>query len=167
MQIITLNETHQEMIKDLFDDAESHLTFCQTYLSGLENFKAFGIELDGSVKGFVSFYTSPLEPAWFLTTVKGNLIPGIVDYAINYHETIGKLKFYSTIESFRTTFLTNYTSGRYNFIDEFSVPAMKKCIYPTYWEVFFNNGLVDKDTTITCYFLKQAHRTSLLSAGHI
>lgn len=167
MQIITLNETHQEMVRELFDNTDSHLTFCQTYLSGLENFKAVGIEVDGSIKGFVSFYTSPIEPSWFLTMIVGEYIHGITDYVINYNEQLGKLKFYSIMESVRSNFLSKYTDSRYNFIDEFSVPAMKKCIYPVFWEIFFTNGLVDKDTTVTCYFLKQAYRTSLLSAGNI
>jgi hypothetical protein len=167
MQIIILNETHREMVRELFDDTASHLTFCQTYLSGLENFKAVGIEVDGKIQGFVSFYASPTEPSWFLTMIEGNLIPGIIDYVINYNEKIGKLKFYSIKESVRTKFLSNYASSRYKFIDEFVVPAKKKCIYPVFWEIFFSNGLIDYDTTVTCYFLKQAHRTDLPSAGNI
>lgn len=194
MKIELLDITHSDAVKHLFTskthmgldhkenlflepDAEflqiQYDNFCDTYLSGLKNFKAFGAVENGIVTAMIAFYESNESPDWYWTQIRSknrSAIPLVLDEVVAYNEKNGRLKFYSLFNSkyaktYRRLAFSRTMSERYDFFDEFIVPEKSKCFYVTPWQVLFNRVLVPTETLVRCTFLKQEYRDNLPIAG--
>lgn len=153
----------------------AYSVFCDTYISNLNNFKAFGAIEDGMVTSAVAFYESTDSPAWYLTQVRSKNhinIPAVLDAAIAHNESNGRLKFYSMFnykyaKSFRRLIFSETSRERYGYIDECIVPVRTKCIYQDYWQILFNRSLLPVDSLVRCAYLKQEYRTLPPIAGNL
>jgi hypothetical protein len=149
--------------------------FCDTYLSSLNNFKAFGSVEDGVVTSLISFYEAIDSPAWYWTQIRSkdhSAIPAVLDAAIAHNEANGRLKFYSMFnakyaKSYRRLSFSKNAQERYGFIDECIVPVKTKCIYQDYWQILFNRTLVPVESLVRCTYLKQEYRDTLPIAGNL
>ncbi len=149
--------------------------FCDTYLSGLNNFKAYGSVEDGVVTSLISFYEAIDSPSWYWTQIRSkdhSAIPDVLDAVVAHNEANGRLKFYSMFnakyaKSYRRLSFSKAVQERYGFIDEVIVPAKTKCIYQDYWQILFNRTLVPVDSLVRCTYLKQEYRETLPIAGNI
>jgi hypothetical protein len=204
MRVELLNKTHRESIAHLFyrnkymgvklseetPDASgsfsksdpdflymAYSVFCDTYLTNLQNFKAFGtFDEDGIITSYVSFYESVETPDWFWTQVRSknqSHIKYALDAAIKYNEDNGRYKFFSMFNlkyeaTYRRLAFSKYNRERYDFVNEFVVPAKTKCIYLVPWQILFNRTLMPVDSLVRCAFLKSEHRpTELPIAGFL
>lgn len=194
MRIEQLNATHREAVKQLFTskkhmgldhranyfvepDAEFlqilYDNFCDTYLSGLKNFKAFGAIENDAVTAMIAFYESVETPDWYWTQIRSKnrkAIPMVLDEVAAYNEKNGRLKFYSLFNSkyaktYRKLAFSKTMNERYGFFDEFIVPEKAKCFYLVPWQVLFNRVLVPAETLVRCTYLKQEYRQTLPIAG--
>jgi hypothetical protein len=150
--------------------------FCSNYLSGLNNFHAFGYEEDGEIKASVSFYESTEEPAWYYTLYRSTgdniLLKQVLDEVIKYNEENGRLKFYTLVHSRHSKLLRKFhwskeNNERYGYFDEFVVPGKSKCFYANHWELLFKRFLVPEDSVVRCNYLKQEYRTTLPIGGGV
>lgn len=150
--------------------------FCSNYLSGLNNFHAFGFEEDGVIKASISFYESTEEPAWYYTLYRSTgdnvLLKQVLDEVIKYNEANGRLKFYTLVHSRHSKLLRKFhwskeNNERYGYFDEFVVPGKTKCFYSNHWELLFKRFLVPEDSVVRCNYLKQEHRTTLPIGGGV
>lgn len=150
--------------------------FCSNYLSGLNNFHAFGWVEDDEVKACITFYESTEEPAWYYTlyrsTGDNQKLKAVLDEVIKYNESNGRLKFYTLVHKRHSKLLrrfhwSSYNNERYGYFDEFVVPAKTKCFYANHWELLFKRFLVPEDSVVRCNYLKQEYRTELPIGGNI
>ena len=183
-----LNKNHAELAKTLFystdrymgvdlnvssfmeKDAEflsiAYTNFCDTYLSDLNNFKAYGNIEDGKMNAYIAFYESNDAPEWFGTQIRSHdkkIIPSVLDKVMEHNEARGRFKFYSMFnmkyaKSFRRFAFSEYNSERYGSYEEFIVPAKTKCVYTMPWQILYNRTLVPVDTIVRCTFLKNEYR---------
>ncbi len=150
--------------------------FCANYLSGLNNFHAYGYLVDNKVKALISFYESYEEPSWYYTLYRSsgdnNLLRPVLDSVIEHNESKGRLKFY-TLTTVRHSRLlrrfhwSKYNNERYGYFDEYIVPGNSKCYYTNAWELLYKRMLVPEETVVRCNYLKQEHRTADLKGGNI
>lgn len=151
--------------------------FQYTYLSGLKNYKAIGKFDDREkVTGILTFYQTPDEPSWYGTQIRSiggkKDIRDLLDRAIEINENDGRFKFYTLWNSDQTKLLrrfafSKHNNERYDYVDEYLVPAKTKCIYTSHWHVLFNRVLLPVDTVVRCTFLKQQYRNNLPKGGNI
>ena len=197
MSVVKLTSEHAEQVRYIFDhnkymgisvdDVSFELKetnfntltydiFCANYLSGLNNFHAYGYIEDGVVKALISFYESVDEPAWYYTlyrsTGNNNLLRDVLDEVIKYNESNGRLKFYTLTHARHTRLLrrfhwSKYNNERYGYFDEFVVPAKNKCFYTNAWELLYKRFLVPEDSIVRCNYLKQEYRTTLPLGGNL
>lgn len=196
MKIVKLTKKHTKAVKGLFK-SEKHMgiggfsnhsgmddfdelqytVFCDTYLSDLNNFHAFGAINDkNKVVAAVSFYESNEEPSWYFTqyrsTGNGFLIRDILDEIIKYNEANGRLKFYTLITDRYSRLLrrfgwSQYNTERYGYFDEYIVPEKCRPFYNTHWEILYKRMLMPANTIVRCSFLKQEYREQLPLGGNI
>lgn len=160
--------------EDDFQQA-SYDAFCDAYLSDLRNFRALGSIENGIVTSMIAGFESPESPEWFWTNVRSMnryAIKNVLDEAISYYESRGKLKFYSNFNlkyknSYRRLVFSKYNAERYAAFDEYIVPAKTKCIHSLHWQILFNRVLVPVDCVVRCSYLKPEYRTVLPIAGNI
>jgi len=179
---VNLAEHHMGGIDDLAMQNQILLgRFTDTYLSGLKSFHAFGAYADddeGLTKmlGFIAFHEDAHEPSWHMTMSRNNgdreVIKALLDKAIEYNERNGRLKFYTLMNARHAKLVrkfswSDYNNERYDYFDEYVVPAKTKCLYYTAWEVLFKRALLPVDTIVRCSFLKQQYREQLVSGGGI
>lgn len=196
MLVERLSKEHAESIKPLFssekymgvDSTESYFVpseitlnemaynvFCDTYLSGLSNFVAYGSVENNVVTSAIAFYEDVDSPAWYWTHIRSinrKHIPAVLDAAVKHNENHGRLKFYSMFnskyaKSYRRLTFSDDVNSRYDFTDECFVPAKTKCIYRDYWQILYNRTLLPVDSIIRVTFLKQEHRLDLPISGAI
>jgi hypothetical protein len=164
--IIKLLPEHQTIVKDLMDTAPLNGTnplsfemFNGIYLTDLNNFHAYGYFIDNKLKAVISFYESDEDPAWYCTSYLGtdyNDIMLLLERVIFHNENYKRLKFY-TLNSAGSLW-DKYQNDRYTYVNELSVTRLTRCNYTNHWEVLFNRSLLNIDTIIRCYYLKQEHR---------
>jgi hypothetical protein len=198
MTVVKLDHTHKEVVKPLFQHASymgmnivatpafelegkswntlTYDIFCNTYLSGLNNFHAYGYIKDGVVQALISFYESDEEPAWYYTIYRSmgdnNLLRPVLDAVIKHNEDRKRFKFYTLVHSKHSRLLrrfhwSEYNDERYDYIDEFVVPAKAKCYYTNAWELLFKKLLLPEESTVRCNFLKQKYRTEIPVGGNL
>jgi hypothetical protein len=197
MRIEKLTKDHIELLKPLFvtkkymgeniDKADFfakdkiaivyHAGFCTTYLTDLKSYHAFGMFDDGgSIIGAISCYQSPDEPVWYGTQIRSmqnrEVARMLLDHMIKFNEEQGRYKFYTLWGAKHAKLLRRFTFSewadeRYDYTDEYLVPAKTKCIYTTHWQVLFNRILLPHDTIVRCTFLKQKYRDQLPIGGNI
>jgi hypothetical protein len=149
--------------------------FCNSFLSGLENYKAFGAIENDEVTSLVATYDSPDAAEWYITQVRSQNstnIRHVIDAAILHYENLNKFKFYSlsntdTGRSYRRFLFSKDVNERYDTVDEFIVPAKTRCIYTNAWHILFNRVLVPKDSTVKLSYLKPEFRKGPGLAGNI
>ena len=189
MNIELLNHTHKDAVRGLFispkymgsilndeyffdyKDSEkfqktTYDVFCDTYLSDLRNFKAYGVIINGEVVSYVSSYESTEAAEWYGTGVrsrKSSTIKYSLDATINYYESRGKFKFYSMFNVkheplYRRLAFSKHTSERYDYVNEYVVPARTKCIYLNAWQILFHRTLMPVDCLVRSAWLKPEYR---------
>lgn len=155
--------------------------FIDTYLSGLKSFQAIGAYDDEDKKftrmlGFMSFYEDVHEPSWYMTMCRNNgdrkVMMGVLDNVIEHNEANGRFKFYTLMNSrhakvIRKVSWSEYNNERYDYFDEYVVPAKTRCLYYTVWETMFKRTLLPVDTILRCSFLKQKYRSPLTIGGGV
>jgi len=196
MKIEKLNETHADAIRHLFympkfmgvDPSQNyfvgkeedfvdyyHKMFCQTYLSELQNYHAFGaVDDDGQVQALIAFYESNEDPSWYWSHVRSKdskQIKLILDAVVSYNESNNRYKFYSMFPLkydalYRRLAFSKQTSERYGAFNEFYIKAREKCVYNLPWQILYNRTLVPVDTVVRCTYLKPEYRT-LTSGGNL
>lgn len=169
MTAIKLGPQHVEQVKLLFDDNEHELytTFCQTYLTELPRFHAFGnIDKQGNLTSFISLFESMDDAAWYwLDSRYQNFkeVAKILDAVIEHSESRGFLKFYCLLpkndDSAYNKILVGKNSKRYDFYDEFYVEAKEKCLFNLPWQILYWRTLPEIDSMVRCTFLKKEYRT--------
>ena len=198
MNIVKLNSNHIIGVRSLFEVSSIYMgvkheqfsyppnmqvspvlytIFCDTYLSDLNNFCAFGaVDDQGIVHALMSFYISNDDPSWFFTVGRslGNnfLLKDILDEVMKYNENMGRLKFYTcmNIEKahlMRRLGFSKEARERYDYFDEYTVDAKHKSFYLLHWEILYKRTLVPLKTVIRCTFLKREYRTALPIGGNI
>jgi hypothetical protein len=198
MQVIKLTMEHKDALQPLFDNdkymgakvdkttwntsasAFSYVTyklFVNAYLSGLNNFHAYGaIDDDGVIHAFISYYESIDEPSWYYTLARSlgdnQALKDILDKLIEINESKGRFKVYSLVNAkharlLRKVYWSDYNSDRYHYVDEYMVPAKCRTYYSKDWELLFKRTLLPTDTIVRLSFLKQEHRTTIPVGGNI
>lgn len=195
MRISRLDTNHSEQVRDLYKtskymgvdvagnwannvDAYNDFVFGvfqKTYLSGLNNFQAYGLFNDqGQLECLISLYDSSDEPAWYYTMCRsrGNteLVKQLFDQVIKTQESKNRFKFYTLVNVKHAPLLrkftySDYNNERYGYYDEFVVPAKTRCYYNNPWELLFKKVLLPVDTVVRCSYLKQEYRTELPIGG--
>jgi hypothetical protein len=169
-------ESFPSNIVDIDINTLTYDIFCSNYLSGLSNFHAYGYLADNKVRALISFYESDEEPAWYYTiyrsTGDNNLLRGVLDAVIKHNEDRNRFKFYTLVHSTYSRLLrrfhwSKYNDERYDYIDEFMVPAKSKCFYTNHWELLYKRILLPEDSVVRCNFLKKEFRLELPVGGNI
>jgi hypothetical protein len=197
MQIEKLNNSHIEALRPIFtkgrymgtdlstnhfmeSDAEfltiAYNAFCDTYLSDLSSYHAYGSIEDNIVTSYVSFHESSDTPDWYGTqfrciTGKGNL-QYVLDAVIKHNEANGRMKFFSLFnkkytKGIRKFMFSDWANNRYDSFDEFIIPPRTRCVYQTHWQVLFNRTLVPVESIIRCTYLKPEYRIITPIAGFL
>lgn len=189
--IVKLTEKHINMIEDIFTHRK-HMSithehqpelnvvmrenFCNTYLTGLDNFHAFGIIEDNKIISFVTFYESVEDPSWYYTGARNigdpKNVRDVLDSVLEYNEKNGRLKWFTLLPekhfaARRRFFLSANAIERYEYVDEYTVEARHKTFFNPHWEILFKRNLMTQKSTIRCSFLKNKYRTSLPNLGNI
>lgn len=202
MNIVKLTSEHQSLIRPLFNknkhagvsakvmtehttqwrgsmdyDQWAHESFCNTFLSGLTAFHAFGVEdNNGNIVAATSFFESDRDPSWYYLTCRNNgdrTMPSLLLESIaDYNERNGRLKFFTVFNSkhgpaIRRLWFTKRMNERYGHYDELVVPPQTRCFYNTYWEVLYARALMPVETTVRCTYLKPEYRNTLPVGGSI
>jgi hypothetical protein len=197
MKISKLDLSHSNEIKELYlhgkfmgesvssswtsvDDDYNNLAFeifKKTYLSGLNNFHAFGMFNDtNTLECLISLYDSSDEPSWYYTLCrsKGNikLIKKLFDHVLEVQESKNRYKFYTLVNKRHSKLLrkftySNYNNNRYGYYDEFIVHANTKCYYNNAWELLFKRTMLPVDTIVRCSYLKQEYRGNIPLGGSL
>lgn len=195
MKISKLDTSHSDQIRDLYNRSKymgvdvagnwagrpdlynefMFSVFTKTYLSGLNNFHAYGvIEDDGTIPCLITFYDSSDEPSWYYTQCRsaGNLdkLKQLFDGVLEIQEAKSRFKFYTLVNTKHAALLRRFTYSdrndeRYGYYDEFVVPAKTKCYYNNAWELLFKKVLLPVDTVVRCSYLKQEYRPTDLPTG--
>jgi hypothetical protein len=161
---------------DLEWNAVTYNIFCNNYLAGLNSFHAYGYIEDNEVKALISFYESFEEPAWYYTIYRssGNneLLRPVLDEVIRHNEERHRYKFYTLVHSKHSKLLrrfhwSDFNNKRYDYVDEFLVPAKTRCVYANAWELLFKRILLPEDSIVRCNFLKQEYRKDLPIGGNL
>jgi hypothetical protein len=161
--IVKLDESHHELTQPLFQSSAIHQYYCDTYLSGLRNFHAYGNIVDGVITDFISYYAHSDDPSYYITRYRStNQDSALLNTVVTHNENDGRLKFY-----IRTDVVSLATPDRYEYHDEYLVPAKTRCYYSVPWEILFNRTLANTDAVVRCYYLKQQYRTNLPTGGYI
>lgn len=152
-------------------------SFQYTYLSGLKNYKAIGkFSDDGVITGLLTYYQTPDEPSWYGTQIRSigsrRDVRDLLDAAIENNEKDGRYKFYTLWNAEQTKLLrrfafSEYNNERYDYFDEYYVPAKTKCVYTSHWHALFNRVLLPVDTVVRCTYLKREYREKLPRGGNI
>lgn len=197
MKILRLGTQHIEPVRELYQsskymgidvagnwdgDHEDYNDFLfgvfqKTYLSGLNNFQAYGLFNDiGQLECLISLYDSSDEPAWYYTMCrsKGNtdLLKQLFDEVIKTQESKNRFKFYTLVNARHAPLLrkftySDYNNERYGYYDEFVVPAKTRCYYNNAWELLFKKVLLPVDSVVRCSYLKQEYRPKLPIGGSL
>lgn len=197
MTIEKLNIAHREAMRPAFtgkkymgtDTSVNHFmetdatfleiaynAFCDTYLSNLSNYHAYGSFTNGIVTSYVSFYESLETPEWYGTQFRSvhntGTLPHVLDEVIKHNEINGRFKFYSLFnkryaKGIRKFMFSDWANERYGSFEEFVVPARTKCMYQTHWQVLFNRTLVPVDSIVRCTYLKPEYRPTIPIAGFL
>ena len=163
---------------DITFEEKLYEIFCDTYLSDLEAFHAYGYvnQETGMVDALISYYESDTDPSWYFTiyrsTGNNSLLKDILDTVLQVNESNGRFKFFSLVSSKHARLLrkflwSSYSSERYEWVDECVIPANTKPFFSHHWEMLFKRTLLPIDTTVRCTFLKQQHRNILPKFGAI
>ncbi len=196
MSVIKLTQDHKEAIKDLFSTKQNYMgssnfenegpnfrtrlyeIFCDTYLSDLKNYHAFGFynEETNKVDALISFYESVNDASWYLTSGRSAgkhlLLKDILDSIMDYNEANGRLKFFTVMNSrqarlMRKLGFSKRNAERYDYFDEYTVDSKEKPFYSDHWEILFRRRLLPVKAVVRCTFLKKEYRTNLPNGGNI
>lgn len=196
MSVIKLTQDHKEAIKDLFFVSYNYMgssnfknedfnfqeqlydIFCDTYLSDLKNYHAFGFynSETNKVDALISFYESVNDPSWYLTSGRSDgenlLLKDILDTIMDYNEVNGRLKFFTVMNSrqarlMRKLGFSKRNVERYDYFDEYTVNPKEKTFYSDHWDILFRRKLLPVETVVRCTFLKKEYRTNIPNGGNI
>jgi hypothetical protein len=167
--IVKLNSSHAELIRPLFKSNAVHEHYCNTYLSDLKNFHAWGSITDSIVTNFISYYEYCDDPAYYITkyVVTPQQESQILDTVLAVNESVGRLKFYVRTDIASIQNWSQVNRERYDYFDEYCVPSKNRCYYSVAWEVLFNRTLAEQDSIVRCYYLKSQYRNILPLGGNI
>lgn len=152
--------------------------FVSSYLSGLKNYHAYGAQDDnGNFVGALAFYESIDDASWYWNSIRtlGNnkdAIRLLLDAAIEHNEANGRYKFYSMFPKiyasvYRRLAFSKIANERYDYFDEYYVPAKHQCLFTLSWQILYTRTLLPVDTIVRCTFLKQKYRSTVFDAGRL
>jgi len=207
MNIIKLTDEHIEGVRPLFYDPtafainpmflsqqhynreqqhKTYTVFCDTYLSRLDSFCAFGAMNEaGVIEALISFFISEEEPSWYLTDGRSSVQPShtpnsrgnnqlflnLFDKIIEFNEQGGRYKFYTVnhidARNKLEFGLSDKVVERYSHFDEYKVNASERPFYQSHWEILFKRALLPFDAFVRCTFLQQKYRPQLPIGGNI
>lgn len=195
MNVIKLTNEHVEGVRQLFFSKSVHMgsdiffkedekfeekgyqMFCDTYLSNLQNFHAYGVaDKSGCVLAFMSFYEGIDDACWYFTggrsLGRNVLLRDILDVIMDYNEKNGRLKFYTVLNPkhahlLRRLGFSKTAAERYDYFDECIVQPKCKPFFSSHWEILWKRSLLPVAGLVRCTFLKQKYRTSLPNGGNI
>ena len=153
----------------------SYINFCDTYLSDLNNYHAYGCINGGEVVSYISFFESNDQPEWYMTQFRSkayNTLPGVFDVVLHHNESRNRYRFYSLFNAkyrkgIRRFLFNEEAARRYSSYDDYIVPAKTKCIYQLPWQILFNRILVPVDTVVRYTFLNYEYKTVVPVAGNL
>jgi len=197
MEIIKLDKSHIASTRHLFENKKymgamvntnyfsgndsdfvdyHHTAFTDTYLSGLKNYHAYGAFEDGICHGLIAFYESNDDACWYGTNIRASgdkkVVQQLLDKAIQHNEECGRFKFYTLWSAKHAKLLrrfafSDWANERYDYFDEFMVPAKHQCQYSLPWQILYNRTLVPIDTVVRCTYLKREFRKETPCAGSL
>lgn len=152
--------------------------FESSYLTGLTNYHAYGAKDDNGVfVGVLAFYESIDDASWYWNTIRTNgnnkdAIRLLLDAAITHNEIKGRYKFYSMFPKkytkvYRRLAFSKDANERYDYFDEYFVPAKHQCLFTLPWQILYTRNLLPVDTIVRCTFLKQKYRSTVFNAGRL
>lgn len=154
-----------------------HAAFGRTYLTGLERYKALGLEDDdGNILGYISFYISASEPVWYGTMIRSaynkDYVRRLLEAAMEYNEKQGRYRFYTLWSTKHAKLLRRFAfsdeaNQRYDYFDECVIPAKTKCVYQNFWTILFSRILLPTDTVVRCTYLKREYRPETPIGGFL
>ena len=190
MNVIKLNSSHTDLIKPLFEIPKFmsvstsdnyfvgsnvdfvdiyHRGFVSSYMSGLNNYHAFGVEENNKIVGIMAFYESTDDASWYWNSIRTmgnnkNAIRMLLDAVIEHNESRGRFKFYSMFPKkyasvYRRLAFSSRTAERYDYFDEFWVETKHQCRFTLPWQILYTRTLIPVDTVVRCTFLKQKYRS--------
>ena len=123
----------------------------------------------------IASYESFDNAEWYGTLMRSNnrvAFKECLDFTLAHYELRQKYKFYTAfnagwVNSYRRFSFSEYNKERYDYVDEFIVPARTKCIYSMPWQILFNRTLMPVDSIVRCSYLKPKYRFSLPVGGNI
>lgn len=143
--------------------------FSYTYLSGLQNYHAFGkFAEDGTITTLISFYVSQEDASWYWTHIKNSGDPAAarecLDGVLAFNEANGYYKFYSMFPKkhenfYRRLIFSDYNKNRYDAVDEFFVKEKEQCKFNLAWQILYNRVLSPVETVVRLTYLKPEFRT--------
>jgi hypothetical protein len=145
--------------------------FCNHYLNNIEgdNSISYGWVTD-KVESLIAFDLPMFEPTWYFTMFRGSgdgnvHIPELFERAVRFNESIGRYKFYSCFNAkhakkthIRKFVFSDYVNERYDYFDDYIVPAYQKCRYDIHDKYLFFGYTYPIDVVVRCTFLKQEYR---------
>lgn len=193
MKILKLNASHAKSVLAIYDNDQymgvsiqdnfgnlnyknyMFSIFRMTYLTGLNNFEAYGAFNDNDeLECLISLYDSSDEPSWYYTLCRsrGNTqaLKELFDEVLSIQESKNRFKFYTLVnekhgKSLRKFTFSERNNERYGYFDEYIVPARTRCYYNNAWELLFKKVLLPVDSLVRCSYLKQEHRPTELPTG--
>jgi hypothetical protein len=201
MSVVRLSSEHVDAIKDLFYfqklmgsnvnspeyeyfktvgnekniNSRIYSNFCETYLSDLKQFHAFGYVQDEIVKCIIAFYVASDEPSWYNTVCYGSgdrdFLVQSWDAVLKYNEENGIYKFFTVFNTDlermqRRLYWSKYNNERYGYFNEYMLPKKTKTVYEKHWKILFNQILLPNDSIVRCNYLKPEYRSTVI-AGNI
>jgi hypothetical protein len=148
--------------------------FLESYLGDFKNYCAFGAFDNNQILGIISAYQNTDEPSWYGTQIRSvgsrQVVRDLLDSMIDYQEKAHRFKFY-TLWNIRDTRLlrrfafSDRNKERYDYFDEYFVPAKHRCFYTTHWQILYTRALLPVDTAVRCTFLKRKYRPAMPLGG--
>lgn len=161
-------------LESVITDVKPREFFKAIYLNELDNFKAYGLYVNDTLKSIISTYKSIYDSSWYITHVFYSdltTVPTLLNYCINLFESEGIYKFYNLVPKNYNTLDKLYWDPinleRYIQVDEVLLPSKTKSFYINYWMILQERNLCEIDYIVRCNFLKQEYRDTLPIGGNI
>ena len=169
-----INEFYLKPQEQHDQNTQYYHNFVNTYLTDLPGYTALGAWVNDDLVGMISAYQSTDEPSWYGTQIRSTghkkIVQNLLDAMIEFQESRNRFKFYTLWSRNNTKLLRRFafsvrTHERYDYFDEYYVPAKHRCFYTNHWHILFNRVLLPVDTVVRCTFLKQTCRNQLAVGG--
>lgn len=146
--------------------------FVDSYLSGLQDFQAYGVIQDGTVVAMIGIYTSHDSPEWYVAQIFCQAVAAyhfapLIHHVAKIQEALGRNRFIALGAPATHWFFTPDPGkqSRYEVVEEMTVPAKTRCFFNTYWQVLFNRALFPTDQPIRSWTLRPERRSRFIGGS--